>query len=329
MKKPLKKIEIEWGIGGNALVNYNGNRPHKRFKNEMYVNGQMSKNGSFAKEHTYNITSVDENGVTKITELIKKIISENLLRKHVSGDENSVNADKLMLYPELRYKFLSQPNILIKGFAALKKEINLKCKTGLTVIAAEQTSNTVTWLETRTSEGLRDENSLFFKETCGQISYKSEVIFDLNQIKFLSSDDNYDRAAFKEVDVEGVIKAIDDRYGEGSAKYGNWGTTHLNLIGEQGIVLSSEVVAVCVRETIKRILSFNILRAGAYAKTTSIRISFNYEDDDIDLLAKPKFFDIYKIEDYDNLVSGLQFGTDFISIEAPAIEKIEKKPKEN
>lgn len=328
MNKKVKMIQLEVEFNGKGLVNYNGNKPPKRFKNVMYSNGKVNQNGSFGKEHNYTETKIDENGVVKTIEIPKKIISSNLLRKHICGDENFVNADKLTSIPELRVGLLSQDNVIVRGFTALKKDShNLKRKGALTVTNAEQISNTVTCLETRTTEGSRDENSLFFKETCGDITYKSEIFFDIKQIKFISIDDNYDRMSLKETDVEGFINRIDGRYGKGNATFGNWGTTHLNLIGEQGIVLSDKVVSNAIRETIKRILEINILRAGSYAKTSSVKVAFSYVGDSIDLLIKPKFVDIYNIDDYDKLVSGLEIGIDFVSIVPPTIEKTEKKNK--
>ena len=326
----INKLRIKAQLGGKGLVNYNGNNPPKRFISEMYVNGKLTKNGSFGKENIYKTTIIDKDGLEKTIETPKKIISDNLIRKTICGDENFINADKLTAIPELRISLLSQDNVLMRGFAVFKKDdYNLKRKSPLTVTHAEQISDTVTWLETRTKEGSRDENSLFFKETCGDITYESEIFVDVKNLQFISIDDNYDRMSLKETDVEGFISKIDGRYGEGNAKFGNWGTTHLNLIGEQGIVLSNKVVANVIRETIKRILDINIFRSGSYAKTSSVKIALGYDDDSIDLLVEPKYVDIYSIEDYDKLVDGLEIGVDFINIDAPTIEKVEKKPKEN
>ena len=330
MKNKVNKITVLLEIEGQGLVNYNGSKVPKRFFNDMYddVKKKLNDNGSFGKENSYYSESVDKEGLKKQTIIAKKVISSNLLRKCICGDENSVNADKLMSNPKLRVAHLSQDNVIIRGFASLGKDTTtLKRKGAITVTNAEQISDTITWLETRTSEGLRDATSLHFKENCGHIKYLSEIIFDIKQLKFISIDDNYDRMSLKDSDVEGFINHINSRYGDDNAKLGNWGTTHLNVIGEQGVVLSNKVAKNIIRETIKKILEIDIKRAGSYARTSALKIAIGYEEEDIDLIIKPKFVSINNMKEYDKLVENLEIGVDFLPIEAPALEKVEKIEK--
>lgn len=332
----VNKISLILEIEGKGLVNYNGDRPPKRYLGQMIHNGKVVKTGSFGKENLYLEEVVDSDGKKTTIEVSKKKISDNLLRKEIMGDENSVNAHKLSTIQSLRIAYISQDNVIARGFMYApkndkekEKELSFKRKGAIIVTAAEQTSGTVCGLETRTREGERDENSLHFKETCGSITYQSEIIFDIKQMHFISIDDNYDRMSMTEKDVPGFIKHIDSRYGEGNAVFGNWGTTHLNVIGEQGVLLSPKVVSNIVREVIKGVLAINITRAGSYAKTSGVKISLGYEGDDIDLLAKPKFVNINSISDYDKMVGGVEIGVEFLPIEPPVIEKKEKKTKED
>lgn len=322
------KLEILLDLTGQGLVNYNGKEPHDRFYNDMKNNGKKTENGNFAKENIYRKEIVDRDGnKIKIVEP-KKIISSNLLRKEILGDENSVNADVLTSNDRLRVAVLSQDKLIARGHTLLKqKVINVKRKSCLTVTDAEQTCDAVSWLETKTTSGSKDENSLFFKETCGKIEYQSRIFVDIKQLQFISIDDNYDRMALKETDVEGFINNINKRYGDNNAVLGNWGTTHLNVIGEQGIVLSEKVVSNIIREVIKSTLNIDIKRSGSYAKTSSIKINIGYPGDEINLLSKPKYVEINKMEDYDQLVQNIVFGIDFLPIEAPMIEKTEKSVK--
>lgn len=328
MSKKVNKIQLNLTLEGQGLVNYNGNDVPRRFIHKMLENGKVSANGSFGKENMYKTTIIDDNGNEKNIDIPKKIISSNLLRKMILGDENLVNADKLSKIDKLRIALLSQDNTIARGFAVMGRNVNLKRKTAVMVTDAEQISDTITWVETRTAEGERDSTSLFYKETCGAIEYSSKIVFDVKQLQFISVDDNYDRMSLAEKDVNGFIEHIDGRYGENNAKYGNWGTTHLNVIGEQGIVLSDKVVTNIIRGTIKRMLDVNIQRAGAYAKTKGIEISLGYEGDVNDLSSKPEFTKINNIEDYDKLMEGKIIGVNFLEVEPPTIEKIEKKPKD-
>lgn len=328
MKKVANKLEIELVIDGVGLVNYNGDKAHTRFLRDMMVNGKVTKNGTFAKENSYRTIIIDSDNNEKKIEVNKKIISGNLLRKEILGDENSVNADKLCKYDELRVMYLSQDNTIARGYGVFDKDqTQIKRKSAISVIDAEQTSNTVTWLETKTAEGSRDDTSLFFKENCGAISYKSDINVNVRQLQFISIDDNYDRLSMTEKDVNGFIEIINKRYGDNNAEYGNWGTSNLNLIGEQGIVLSNKVVTNIIRETIKKILSIDVRRASSYAKTAGVRVAIGYAGDSIDLLAKPNFETINSISDYDKIVENIEFGVTFLPIETPLIVKQEKKPK--
>jgi hypothetical protein len=331
MKKKINKVSLIVDINGYGLVNYNGSEVPNRFYAQMKdASGRPNKNGTFGKENIYTQIITDGDGNTKEIKIPKKIISSNLLRKEILGDENSVNADKLITNDKLRVAFLSQDNVIARGFmCAGRNDTTLKRKGGLTVLDAEQTSNTITWLETRTKEGDRDSTSLHFKETCGDIEYQSEIFFDIKQLQFISIDDNYDRMSLTEKDVNGFINHIDSRYGEGNATFGNWGTTHLNVIGEQGIVLSNKVVGNIIRETIKRILTIDIKRANAFAKTSSVKVALGYEGDDINLLSSPTYKTINSIEEYDALIGDTEIGIDFLHIDAPRIEKMEKIDKKD
>lgn len=327
MKKIANKIEIELTLGGFGLVNMNGNNPPYRFRNEMIVDGKLAKNGSFGKENVYKQTII-ENGEKKEIYTYKKIISDGLLRKELSGDENSVNADKLMKIDSLRQAYVSQNSTIIRGYMATNKQsFSLKRKSAACVTPAEQISNTITWLETKTAEGKRDDTSLFFKETCGEITYQSNILIDVKQLKFMSVDDNYDRLSILEKDVQPIINHINSRYGDGNAVYGNWATTHKNFIGEQGIILSNKVVTTIIRELIERALAIDIRRSGSYAKTVGIKIAIGYAGEPVNLLVKPKFVSINSLADYDKLVEDIEFGVDFLPIVAPTIEKVEKKTK--
>ena len=324
----IREIQIQLGLNGKGLVNFNGSSVPKRFVKQMSVNGKVSSNGSFAKEHIYGETFVDENGVKKEKKIYKKIISDNLLRKMIFGDENDINADKLCSIDKLRVAYLSQDNVIARGHCVLgRTDVDIKRKGGFCVTDAEQTNNVETWLETRTKEGERNDTSLFFKEKCGDIEYLSNILVDFRQLKFISIDENYDRVSLSIKDVEPFIKSIESRYGEGSAIFGNWGTTQTNLVGEEGIVLSDKVVLNILREVMKKILSINIIRSGSYAKTSFVKIALGYQGDEINTKHEPKFVEINSIKDYDMLMENANLAVNFSTIEAPVFEKVEKTEK--
>jgi hypothetical protein len=328
MKKIVNKIHIEVELEGQGLVNYNGSKVPARFSKDMKANGKVSTNGTFGKENTYKGTVIDADGNVKPIFVYKKIVSGNLLRKCILGDENDVNALRLSTNDNLRRSFLSQGTSIARGYCVLGNgSLKFKKKSGFSIKDAEQTSDTVTWLETRSAEGKRDETSFFYRETCGFIEYKGRIDVDISGLKFISSDENYDRIAIPDSDINAVVDLINLRYGENSAVFGNWGTSNKNTVGEQGVVLHSRVVSDIIREAIKRIFSINILRASSDCRTKSVRIAIGYSGDVIDLNHTTKFVEIKSIKDYDMLVEGMDFGVEIIPIEAPVLVKIEKKKK--
>ena len=326
--KQATRLEFQLELEGQGLVNYNGDKPHKRFIGDMIVNGKVTGNGAFAKENTYKPQTTPQDGSKKDELISKKIISSNLLRKQILGDENDVNADKLSKIDSLRVAYLSQDNVIARGYCILGRkgtsDDSVKRASAFTILDAEQISDTVTWLETRTTEGERGENSLFFKETCGKIEYKTDVCVDIKQLQFISIDDNYDRCAVSERDVTNYINHLESRYGKDAAKFGNWATTHTNVIGEQGIVLSSKVSTNIIREMVKKMLNIHIQRAGAYAKTKSIKLSIGYKGEALSLNSKPAFFSFNNIEEYDTLVKDVEFGVEFIPVITPTVIRVEK-----
>jgi hypothetical protein len=329
MKKIANKMELIVDFEGQGLVNFDGGEIPFRFKSKMTNNGKVASNGRFAKENIY-VDKVTEDGVEKKVYRYEKIMSSNLIRKVILGSDNSVNADKISTNDKLRVAYLAQDLSIARGYCILgKTDTDIKRRSGVSVTDAKQTSNTVSWLEQKTAEGLRDDTSIFYKETCGDIEYQSKIFYDIKQLQFISCDENYDRVSIASTDIDGVVKAIDARYGEGSATFGNWGTTITNLIGEQGIVLSNKVVTNVMRETIKNILGFEVKRAGSYARIKAVRLAIGYSEDKIVLGSTPTFIDIKSIDEYDKLVEGIEFGVEFLPIEIPVLEKIEKQPKKS
>lgn len=328
MKKIANKLSIELVLEGKGLVNMNGNTPPERFRGQMLNNGKISENGTFGKEVVYSETIIGKDGETKTFKNGKKIISSNLLRKQILGDENQVNADVLSKLDDLRPAILSQDKIIARGYCILGKDgESIKRSSAICVTDAEQISNTVTSLETRTSEGIRNDKSLFFVENCGDIQYKSDIKVDVRQLQFVSVDDNYDRISIKEKDVASYIQHVESRYGEDSAKFGNWATTPTNVMGEQGIVLSNKVVSNIVREIILGVLGVNIRRSGSYAKTLSVKIGVGYSTDKLDLLIKPNLVTINSIEEYDKIIDGIEFGVEFLEVLPPTVVREEKDAK--
>lgn len=324
----VNKINVRITLEGHGLVNYNGNRVPERFIKEMIADGKVTKNGNFGKENLYSTTIINDEGKEETIITPKKIISGNLMRKKICGGENTPNADVLCSVPESRASFLSQDNVIVRGFATMEKDgVNLHRKSAITVTDAEQISDIKTNIDTRSAEGKRDDTSLFFVEKCGHIEYESNASFDIKQLQFISTDDDYDRMTLKETDVDLFIEHIDERYGKGNAKYGNWGTSHRNIMGEQGIILSNKVAAGLVRSTIEKMLMINIKHATSYAKTKSIEISLGYENDEFDLITNPVYHNINNMKEYDTLMKGKVIGENFIKIQAPVIEKKEKKVK--
>lgn len=307
MKEGLKTLKMSLEIKGRGLVNYNGNEPNihqrKKFFNELVHNGKICENVSFAKENVYKEKLINKEGKEEVRYTSKKVISKGLLRKTIIGLENDVNSDQLTREGSdlLRVNYISQNSLITKGYCILNKAkgISLKRASALCTSDAEQTNNAETIIEICTTEGIKDNTSLFYRETCGYITYQADVYINIKQLQFISMDDNYDRAALLESDFEIFSNNIKRR--GGSVKKGKFITSHDNLVGEYGIVLSDNIVYKCVRDIMEKILSFNIKRAGSYAEFASLHI----------IIGNDKI-EIKTITDFDKL--GLYFNVDFKEI---------------
>ncbi len=334
--KQLKSLEFRLNLKGEGLVNYNGNKPNESQKKRFYNilkddSGKTYDNVLYAKEVISKTTSVNSNGENVDDYIVKKKISNNLVRKAILGDEddNTPTTQMISDNEDIRIILHTQPLNIARGWmVTLEKSKNsdldslkknppkekldkngkvkevkekvtgdvLKRVSALSVSHAIQTCNQVTTMDVHSKTGERDATSFFYKETCGEIYYQSKVFIDVKKLQFLSLDDNFDRASFYEKDATKVIDTIKNNGGD--AKKGRFRTSRRNLVGECGIVLSNDFVKKSIREVVEKMLNFEIRRAGSYAVLDSLTLKL----DDKDVTIKT-------IEDFDNL--NLEFGCDF------------------
>lgn len=324
--KRLQSLSAKLYLKGHGLVNYNGSTPtleqNNRFYHILKHDGVINDNCSFAKEHVYNV-----NGNL----IIKKIIDSNLLRKVSIGDELEPIAKIISENSSLKLKFLSKLNMIARGWMySLEKEkkineekevpkktktdsktstlveeekkekgIIIKRKSGVMITDAEQICGAITSMILKTKDGKKDKNSIFYKESCGEIHYMSEIKFDVKQLQLISIDDNYERMAIFEKEVNEYILNL-NKQGYKATK-GNYSTTHENLVGEQAIILEDKAVYDMIRIVIEKILNIDIQRAGAYARTKKFVLILDEKEEEIKT-----------IEDFDKLK--LNFGCDFKEI---------------
>jgi hypothetical protein len=300
----VKHVNFNVTLEGNGIVNFDSgeqkylwNRESKAgFKNKFT---SADNNNMYAKKHYIR----NENG-----ELDYKIkLSSDCLRNAIfSGDAIATNPS-ITHHSVLLNSFIGSTLGLVRGYMFATKTNILKRKSPLTITSATQTNDAESYMEFFSRSGMKKigddsgtkDTTIFNKETIGDITYEAKGFINIQSLQFLSSDPIFDRFSFNSDEFEllktflsGNLPKFDSEMGYYSLK------TSAIDVAEFGIKLNQENIIFLIKETLKRILSINILRSGSFAKTTGLTIELVY--DPINSITN-KSITINSIEDIDNL----------------------------
>ena len=278
MKNKVKSILIDLELEGNGVVNYDSGDQKWVLKNVDF-NGDHNNNVSYAKKNFYKSDNPDE----KMSYKLK--ISSNCIHKSTFNDMVALtgsvthNRDMLLMY-------ISHPSSIMSGY--LFPTLNLKKKSPISLTDAEQTCNAVSKLElfTRSGEKVKNEtdedgkkksdNSLFKKETVGDIKYRAKGVIDLTELQFISGDQKFDRQSFLNDEGEKFLEKLKlilpDPNGIEFGDYVIDGTS-VN-IPESGILLSEKNVEWLTKYYLTKLLETYIHRKNSYARVSSMKIKY-------------------------------------------------------
>lgn len=173
---------------------------------------------------------------------------------------------------------------LVRGylFADKSEDGTVKRKSPLTITEARQISGSEVTVEVQTTKGPRDDKSLVFAESVGEIEYESIGFIDLSELGFVSGSEIFDRRAF-DLDYTDVFRgAVANTVGNkisavNEAKY-YVKTTSSSLLAEIGIKMNDEQVSALAVEAINRITRIFGRRRNAYVESKATTLSLILED---------------------------------------------------
>lgn len=299
----IKNVNFEINLKGNGLVNFDSG-------DQKYLWNRESKDGNKNK-----FSSIDNNNVyaKKVyyrtednkLEYKNKISSDSLRNSIFRGDAIAVNPT-ISHNKNLLYQFIGSTVGLMRGYMFAGDE-TIKRKSPLTITSAIQTNNAESYMEFHARSGQKKKNddsdksdtTIFNKETIGDITYKSEGFINIQSLEFISCDPIFDRYSFNSDDYNVLKFFLNKSLPNFNSDLGYYTlkTSAIN-VAEYGLKLTNEQIVYLIKETLKRILNINIVRATSYAKVESLKIELVTD------VINPKnnvWVEIKTEEDIDNL----------------------------
>lgn len=277
-KGKVKSIIFEVTMEGHGVVNNDGPDQQymlNRMQGQEHMKGRY-KNVMFAKKNFY------EGKDGNITSKVK--ISSGSLRKHVFNDEVFAQSPNITHSPSVLASFIASPSGLVRGYLFAEKSGTYKRNGAISITDAEQTNNALSYMETcsKSGEKISDEelsdNTFFKKETVGEIEYAAKGSIDLKQLRFVSADVLYDRYAFNPDNFDIYKKFLQMRVPSFNSNLGYYSMEGSVVdLPEYGFKLSNEDLVALVNNTIKRIYTLRINKAGGYASTSKLRYKLVYD----------------------------------------------------
>jgi hypothetical protein len=292
MKNKVKSIAFKLDVDGRGVVNYDSGDQVKIFRNHCpsLFQGQNYDNVLFAKKVFLSDKTeiIDNEGNKRFEDGKYRLkISSNCLRNAVfNGDTEFVNGS-IMYADSILANYIASEQGIIRGYTFLGGDVNIKRKSAFMITDAIQTNENKSWIDVCTKGGTRDDTSLFFKETIGDIKYSAKGFIDLKQLQFIVCDELFDRLAVKSDWCEEggkYITNLQKRYNtmfDGS-KVGYYTLNNQNFTekyGERGVMLSSEMVKYLAKYFFKNLLKMSIIRSQSYAQTEALWVKFINDND--------------------------------------------------
>lgn len=299
----VKSIIFKTDLIGNGIVNMDSNEQKFIFNGTDSHLKSFHRNTSYSKKNFYR----DEEG--NLTYKIK--ISSDCLKNAMFKNDVISQSPKITHEDAVLYSYIASPMSLIRGYMFANKTETLKRSGAFNICDAEQTCNSVSYMETFSKSGEKitndvdsdkSDNSFYKKETIGNISYSTIGSIDLMGLQFVSADQVFDRYSLNP-DKFSIYKSfLKLRLNNFNSELGYYGIKNTVLdIPEFGFKLSDENVIELVKETLKRMLLINIKRKGAFANVSSLKIKLVYDPLVDTMSSKDNWIEIKTQEDIDNL----------------------------
>lgn len=292
----IKSVDFKIEAEGNGVVNWNGSFPVKGKDGKEVSNHTMPKlrgyshySGEVKEETGYQYKKDPSDINFKETPMY---ISQNCVRHHMFR-ENAYDAH-----------FMNNKNLdemlcsvmgLVRGYVLAESQ----CKRTSPLLIQdfveklgngnfEQMGRAGSKEKKENKKGEESSNSIFSKTTFGDTKYESYGSISIEQLQFISLDNQFDRAAIKinredagegkkiAEKIEALLKELapDKKpkavYGKNYVRRGS-----IYKIGEVGILLNNDAVDVLVNCTLDIIKNLAIRQAKGYAVVTNVVVDYN------------------------------------------------------
>ena len=304
----VKNILVEVELEGKGIVNYDSNDQKQLWNRESKRGNKngftgIHDNVSYAKKNYYR----DEDGNLQY----KVKISGDAIRNAIFKNDIVAANPSIQHHPALLNSFIGSTVGLVRGYMFANKNSTVKRKSPLTISDAEQTNNAVSYIETfsrsggkisKTDEDAGGDTSFFLAETIGDIKYKSQGNINLADMQFMSADPIFDRHSFNADNFDLFKMFMENTLPKFDSELGYY-TLNGSVVdmAEYGIKLNDENVIFLVKESLKRILSINILRNKGFAKATKLRIKLVSNPINDTITNKDGWVELSSVEDIDAL----------------------------
>lgn len=274
--KKVKNILFRIKMKGNGIVNFDSSEQRFMYNGTNLHNMKtMHENTSYAKKKFYKD---GENLNYKIS------ISSDCLRHEAFKDDVLVQSPNIINDDVLLYSFIASPASIIRGYLFANKKETLKRKGALTITDAEQTCNAVSYIETFSRSGFKNQdedktdNSFYKKEVIGNIEYETIGNIDLMQLQFVGCDQIFDRYAFNPDKFNVYKQFLKTKLPGFDAELSYYSIKNSIVeLSEYGYKMNNENILTLVRELFERLLKMNIKRKGSYAEVSKLEYKLVYD----------------------------------------------------
>lgn len=259
-KTNVKYIDINVTLRGRGILNFDSIDQFKMYNKWRASNElekiQSHKNLKFAKANYYDVDDKTKPGGKTIVRIPK--LSGDWIRHQLFAESTPRNNSNATLSKDTLITAIAHPDSIIRGYMFADKQETIKRKSGIAVTDAELSNNAVPTLDIQSTSGARTVNSMFYRENIGDAEWKFNVVINLNELKFISMSDIYDRRAVPKDLEEAYVKKLNEYFKTNDIipdYYAIAGGT--NKIPERGILLSDDQTLILVNRILKNIISIH------------------------------------------------------------------------
>lgn len=268
--KNVKNIQFRMKLKGQGTVNFDSTDQKfmmNRVKGHAY---NRNDNVSYAKKKFFE----DEDGnLTYKLSISSGCITHDIFKDEVPYQSNNVINSKPLLV-----SYLANPSSILRGYMfASRVGDNLKRKSAVTLVDAIQSNNSVSYIDTFSKSGKKNEdteetdNTFFKKETIGEVEYESHGFIDLMQLQFMSCDQIFDRYGLNPDNFELYKKFLKSKMPSFDGELGYYTiATNTIRIPEYGFMFSNEDILTLVKVFFMNLLKTKITRKDGYAEVESL-----------------------------------------------------------